>query len=93
VFILDLKKILISIIVLEDCGYDVIFNKGNELLRHIAMGQVKQIEVRVKNLYKLDVEDCVALSIKAEKMQICNVSELWHRRLGHFHHDALNIMQ
>jgi hypothetical protein len=78
---------------LEDRGYDVIFNKGKDFLRHIAMGQVKQIGVRVKNLYKLDVEDCVALSTKAEKVQSRDVGELWHRRLGHLHHGALKIMQ
>jgi hypothetical protein len=68
-FVPGLKKNLISVAVLEDRGYDVIFNKGKAFLRHIATGQVKQIRVRVKNLYKLDVEDCVALSTKAEKVQ------------------------
>ena len=43
----------------------------------------------MKNLYMLDVEDCVALSIKAENVQSHDVGEIWHRRLGHFHHGAL----
>ena len=43
--------------VLEDCGYDVIFNKGKVFLRHIATGRVKQINVRVKNLYALEFKD------------------------------------
>jgi hypothetical protein len=68
-FVPGLKKNLISVAVLEDHGYDVIFSKGKAFLRHIATGQVKQIGVHVKNLYKLDVEDCVALSTKAEKVQ------------------------
>jgi len=71
-----LKKNLISIEVLEDHGYDVIFSKGKEFLRHIAIEQVKQIRVWVKNLYKLDVEDCVALSSKEKKVHSRNVSEL-----------------
>jgi hypothetical protein len=54
---------------LEDHGYDVIFNKGKDFLETYPMGQVKQIGVRVKNLYKLDVEDCATLSTKAEKVQ------------------------
>jgi len=54
---------------------------------------VKQIEVCVKNLYKLDVEDCVALSTKEEKVEGCDVSELWHKRLGHLHNGTLNIIQ
>ena len=64
-FILELKNNLIFIEVLEDCGYDEISNKVKAFVRHIATRQVKQIRVHVKNLYKLDVEDCVALSSKA----------------------------
>ena len=78
---------------LEDRDYDVIFSKGKIFFRHIASGQVKSIRVRVKNLYKLDVEDCVALSTKAKKVQSRDIGELWHRSLGHFHHGALKIMQ
>jgi len=37
-FVLGLKKNIISIAVLEDHGYDMIFNKGKEFLRHIATG-------------------------------------------------------
>ena len=47
----------------------------------------------MKNLYKLDVEDCIVLSSKVEKVQSREIDELWHRRLGHLHHRALNIMQ
>jgi len=61
-FVLGLKKNLVFVTVLEGCGYDVIYNKGKEFLTNIAMGQVKQIGVRVKYLYKLYVEYCVALS-------------------------------
>ena len=64
-FVLGLKKNLISIVVLEDYDYDVIFSKGKELLRHIAMGHVKHIRVHVKNLYNLDVEGFAALRTKA----------------------------
>lgn len=46
-FVLILKNNLVSVAILEDHGYDVTFRKGKELLRHIAMGQVKQIEVCV----------------------------------------------
>lgn len=43
IFVSVLKKNLISIVVLEDCGYDMIFRKGKALFRHISMGKVKQI--------------------------------------------------
>lgn len=35
-FVLGLKNNLIFVAVLEDCGYDEIFNKGKAFLRHIA---------------------------------------------------------
>jgi len=47
----------------------------------------------VKNLYKLEVDDCAALSTKAKLVQSQDIGELWHRRLGHLHHGALKIMQ
>ena len=67
-FVPSLKKNLIFIAILKDHGYDVIFSKGKADLRHIATGQVKKIEVHVKNLYTLHVEDCVALRSKVEKV-------------------------
>jgi len=36
-FILALKKNLISVVVLEDRGYDVIFRKSEAFIRYIAM--------------------------------------------------------
>lgn len=32
-FVLGLKKNLVSVTILEDRGYDVVFSKGNEFLR------------------------------------------------------------
>lgn len=61
---------------LEYCGYNVIFSKGKAFLRHIALGKVKRIGVRMKNLYKLDVEYYVALRTKAEKVQSHDFNEL-----------------
>eukprot|EP00253_Pinus_taeda_P022617 PITA_22617 len=52
-YVPGLKKNLVSIVMLEDKGYNVVFNKGKAFLRHIAMGQTKRIGIRVKNLYKL----------------------------------------
>lgn len=66
-FVLSLMKNFITIEVLENCGYDVIFNKGKTFLRHIATGQVKKIRVLVKNLCALEVEDaCTSLRSKAK---------------------------
>lgn len=68
-FVSDLKKNLIFVALLEDRGYNVIFNKGIEFLRHIATTQVTKIRVHVKNLYKMDVEYFVTLRTKAKKVQ------------------------
>ena len=42
-YVSGLKKYLVSIAMLEDKGYNVVFSKGKVFLRHITMGQVKQI--------------------------------------------------
>lgn len=87
-----MKKNLVSVVVLEDKGYEVIFSRGKAYsrLKHLASGTIKQIGVRMKNLYRLQVETCAALSSKA---RCADVGELWHRRMGHLHHGALKILQ
>jgi len=50
-----LKKKPFFVTVLEDGGYTVIFSKGNLFLRHITTGQMKYIDVKVKNLYVFEV--------------------------------------
>ena len=88
-----LKKNLVSVAMLEDRGYDVVFSSGIAYLRHKATGQVKKIGIRVKNLYMLQVDGCGAMIGKAETVVSRDEGELWHRRLGHLHHGALKIMQ
>eukprot|EP00253_Pinus_taeda_P033552 PITA_33552 len=77
----------------RDKGYDVVFSKGKVFPRHIITGQINRIGIRVKNLYKLEVDDYATLSSKAEMVHYQDVGELWHRRLGLLHHEALKIMQ
>ena len=65
-YVPGLKKNLVSIAMLEDKGYGVVFNKRKVLLRHITTGQVKQIDSQVQNLYALEVQDaCKTLTSKA----------------------------
>eukprot|EP00253_Pinus_taeda_P014919 PITA_14919 len=92
-YVPGLKKNLVSVAILKHKGYDVVFSKGKALLRHIAMGQTKRIGIRVKNLYKLEVDDCAALHTKEDLVQSQDIGELWHRQLGHLRHGALKIMQ
>ena len=64
-YVLGIKKNRVSITVLEYRSYDVIFSKGKVFLRHIATEEVKQINVRVNNMYSLEVQDaCKALRSK-----------------------------
>jgi hypothetical protein len=64
----SLKKNLVSVAMLEDKGYDVVFSSGNSYLQHKATGQVKKIGIRVKNLYMLEVDGCSAMVGKEEKV-------------------------
>ena len=43
--VLGLKKNLVSVAMLEDRGYDVVFSNGKAFLRHKTMGQTKRIGV------------------------------------------------
>ena len=92
-YVPEIKNNLVYVSMLEDKGYDVIFSKGKAFLRHIATSQVKKIGIRVKNLYMLEIDGCSAMIGKAEKVMSRDEGELWHKRLGHLHHGALNIMQ
>ena len=65
-YVPGLKRNLVSITMLEDRGYDVVFGKGKVFLRHIITRQVKQIGSRVKNVHALEVQDaCKVLSSEA----------------------------
>eukprot|EP00253_Pinus_taeda_P030511 PITA_30511 len=61
-----LKKNLISVAMLEDKGYDVVFSKGKAFLRSKTTRETQKIGVRVKNLYQLHVDACSAMAYKAE---------------------------
>ena len=89
----SLKKKLVSIAMREDRGYDVVFREGKYFFRHKATKQAKNIGIRVKNLYKLDVDGCETLMGKANKVVSWDEGELWHKILGHLHHGNLKIMQ
>ena len=64
-YVPGLKKNLVSVMMLEDKLYDVVFSKGKAFLRHIARCQTKSIGIQLKNPYKLEVDDCATFSMKA----------------------------
>jgi len=49
--VLGLKKNLISVAMLEDEGYDVVFSEGKAFLCSKTTGETRKIGVQVKNLY------------------------------------------
>ena len=51
-----LKKNLISVAMLEDKGYDVVFSEGKVFLQHKETGQFNKVGIRAKNLYRLEVD-------------------------------------
>ena len=64
-----LKKNLVSVTMLEDGGYDVLFSEGGTFLQHKATGQAKNIGIHGKNLYKLDVD---VISTLGSLRKTCN---------------------
>ena len=71
-----LKRNLVSIAMLEDRGYDVVFSEGKVFLRKKSTRQVKKIGVHVKNLYKLDVDGCTTLMGKVDRVVSWDEGEL-----------------
>ena len=66
-YVPGMKKNLVSVTMLEDRGYDVVFSDGKVFMRHKTIGQSKRIGIRVKNIYKLEVEGCAKMMGKEEK--------------------------
>eukprot|EP00253_Pinus_taeda_P025464 PITA_25464 len=64
-----LKKNLISVAMLEDKGYDVVFSEGKAFLRSKTTGETRKIGVRVRNLYQLHVDGCATMAGKAEGLK------------------------
>ena len=62
-----LKNNLVLIAMLEDKGYDVVFNEGKAFLWHKTTGQTRKIGIQVKNLYKLEVDGCATMVGKQKK--------------------------
>eukprot|EP00253_Pinus_taeda_P035828 PITA_35828 len=72
-------KNLVSISMLEDRGYDVIFSKGKAFLRHIATGQVKKIRRKDQTFTKF----CEFKAL-VEKESDKKVKSLWSDNGGEY---------
>ena len=63
-----MKKNLVSVVMLEDRGYDVFFSDRKPFLRHKTKVKAKRIGIRVKNIYNLEVYGCTAMMGKVEEV-------------------------
>ncbi|XP_059065079.1 uncharacterized protein LOC131857063 [Cryptomeria japonica] len=89
-FVPGIKRNLISISALEDKGYQITFSEGKVLAWPTKFGikSVRAIGNRYDSLYKL-----LANPIRALIHEAPESSELWHRRLGHLHYQALPSLE
>jgi hypothetical protein len=85
-YVIGMKRNLVSISALEEKGYKVTFYKGKFLAWHkdSHMNYDRVIGVQENNLYRLIVQPFQALL-----HDTIILSELWHRRLARIHYRSL----
>ena len=79
-YVLGVKKNLLSVVVLEDKVYTVAFTKGKAIMWPSGGNMSSAIEIGVKegNVYHL-----TGNPIQAQVHVVMNPYELWHRKFGH----------
>jgi hypothetical protein len=89
-FVLGLKKKLLSISALEDKGFKVTFKDGKALLwpKDGDISSADVIGVQEGGLYRLS-----SRHVQALVHDTVSLYELWHRRFGHLHYKALPDVQ
>jgi hypothetical protein len=92
-YVLGLKKNLVSIYTIEEKGYEVLFRDGQVLLfpSGSSITSAKVIGTRHERLYKFLFQPVRALiHTTSSSSDLC---ELWQRRMAHLHHGALRVMR
>jgi hypothetical protein len=88
-YVLGLKKNLISVSTLQDRGIEVSFRRTKVFIHpngsSLTSGQV--IGVRDGKLFKLLSQPLHALVVSSDRMR--KLCELWHWRMDHLYHGAL----
>ena len=89
-YVLGIKKNLLSVLALEDKGFWVNFMEGKALLWHKDrnLELAIMIGVQVGGLYKL-----LGHLIQALVHKTINLCELWHHRFNHLHYGAFPRLQ
>jgi hypothetical protein len=85
-----LKNKLLSVSVMEDKGFVIIFQRGQVLTRSegASLDTTMKIGVREGILYSLQGKLVQALLHDSD-----NLCELWHKRMGHLHYRVLPILR
>jgi hypothetical protein len=91
-YVLGLKKNLVSVSTIEEKGYEVLFCDGQVLLfpNTSSITSAKVIGTRHERLYKFLFQPVRALIHTTSNSDLC---ELWHRRIAHLHHGDLRVMR
>ena len=89
-YVLGLKKNLVSVLALEDKGYKVSFKDRRAYIKPkgLSEGSEQVIGVRKDKLYKLQFDSHYALASNNNTKDY----ELWHRHVAHLEHGALKIL-
>jgi hypothetical protein len=89
-YVLGLRKNLLSVATLEDKGYWVIFKDRKALMwaKGSHLSTTETIVTRRGGLYVVTGQSVQALAHVATSS-----SELWHIRLGHLHYKALTDLE
>jgi hypothetical protein len=90
VYVLWLKKNILSVATLEDKGYWVIFKEMKALLwaKGSHLSTTEPIGTRSGGLYIMSGQ-----SVQALAHDVTSSSELWHRILGHLHYKSVLDLQ
>jgi hypothetical protein len=89
-YVLGMKRNLVSISALEDKGYKITFSEGKVLAWHkdSHINSSKVIDVRDNSLYKLTIK-----LVQSLLHDTISLSELWHRKLTHIHYRSLPTLK
>jgi hypothetical protein len=84
-YVLGLKKNLVSISTIEDRGYEASFRGGHVFLysKGSSVTSAKVIGIRHEKLYTLMFHPARALMHSTSSSDLC---ELWHTRMAHLHY-------
>jgi hypothetical protein len=92
-YVLGLKKNLVSVSTIEEKGYEVLFRDGQVLFfpRGSSITSAKVIGTRHERLYKFLFQPVRALIHSTSSSN--DLYEIWHRRMAHLHHGALRVLR